>query len=69
MEVKRKGRRPTNSRAFEKIRQAGRKEVVISRREWKLVVPPGAHILRKYLKAEYTVRSLVGDKGWVVKKA
>lgn len=68
MEVKRKGRKPINSKAFDKIRAAGKKEVYISAKEWNLVTPPGAYILRKYLKAEYQVKTTIDDKGWMIKK-
>lgn len=68
MQVKKKGRKPINDRAFTKIREAGRKEVLVTRKEWKLVTPPGAYILRKYLKAEYQVQTLIDDSGWVIKR-
>lgn len=68
METVKKGRRPLNTKAFEKIRAAGKKRIIITRKEWKLVTPPGAHILRKYLKAEYEVRTLVDGEGWLVKR-
>lgn len=68
MEVKKKGRKPTNEAAFQKIKNAGSKEVVLLRSEWKLATPPGAYNLRQYLKAEYKVESLTNDRGWVIKK-
>lgn len=68
MQIKKKGRKRTNEAAFEKIREAGRETVVILAREWKLVTPPGAYILRKYLGREYKVNTLVGDKGWAIKR-
>lgn len=68
MEVKRKGRKPINDLAFKKIKDAGKKEIHISAKEWKLVTLPGAYILRQYLKAEYKVQTTIDDKGWVIKK-
>lgn len=68
MEVKSKGRKQTNVKAFEKIRAAKKNKIIIFKSEWKLVTPPGAHILRKYLKAEYVVQTLANDKGWVIKR-
>lgn len=68
MELKKKGRKPLNLVAFNKIVAAKKAEVFISRKEWKLVTPPGAHILRKYLKMEYKVQSLANNKGWVIKR-
>ena len=67
MEVKRKGRRPINEEAFEKIRRAGNKEVLIKKEEWNLATPPGAHILRKVLNEEYQVNTLLDDSGWIIK--
>ena len=68
LQVKRPGRKPTNTAAFGKIASAGKKQITILKKEWKLKVPPGAHILRKYLKAEYKVNSLENGKGWIIKK-
>ena len=68
MEMVRKGRRPTNERAFRKIRDAGKMEVVITRKEWLLATPPGAYIIRRNIGGEYSVRSLADGSGWLVKK-
>lgn len=68
-ETKKAGRKPINLPALTKIANAGRSEVVIRRREWRLVVPPGAHLLRQKLGAEYVVKSLADNSGWVVKRA
>ncbi len=67
METVPKGRKRINQPAFDKIKAAGKKEVIITKKEWNLATPPGAHILRKYLKDEYKVQSLV-EGGWVIKK-
>lgn len=66
--LKPKGRKRTNQAAFDIILAAGKKEVVIMKKEWKLATPPGAHLLRKYLKHEYRVRTIEGDIGWVIKR-
>lgn len=68
MEVKRKGRKRTNQAAFDLIEAAGSKPVVVKKKAWKLATPPGAHILRKYLKREYEVRTLKDESGWLVKR-
>ncbi len=65
METKKVGRKRINQPAFDKI--DGRKQVFITRKEWKLVTPPGAHLLRKYLGKEYVVRTAVDDSGWLIK--
>lgn len=67
LEVKKKGRPRTNEEAFMRIARAGFKTVVIKKKEWKLATPPGAHLLRKYLKNEYQVHSLADNSGWIVK--
>lgn len=68
MEVVKKGRKRTNTKAFEKISAGGKETVIISTKEWKLATPPGANILRKYLKKEYVVRTLADGTGWVIKR-
>ncbi len=68
MEVKKKGRRRTNEAALLKIQQAGNKRVAILRKEWKLATPPGAYLLRKYLKKEYEVRTLEDNSGWLIQR-
>lgn len=68
MEVKPKGRKRTNQAAFDVILKAGRKPVDIKKKDWKLATPPGAFILRKYLKREYEVRTLADDSGWRIKQ-
>lgn len=65
-EAVKKGRRPTNQRAFERIEAAGQKEIIISRKEWKLATPPGKYLLRQRLGREYLVRTLANGKGWVI---
>lgn len=65
-ETTKKGRRPINERAFEKIREAGRREVIIKRKEWKLATPPGAYLLRQRIGLEYVVMSLADGSGWVI---
>ena len=67
-ELKPKGRKRTNQKAFDAIMAAGKSQCLITRREWKLATPPGAHLLRKYLKREYLVRTLADNSGWVVKR-
>lgn len=68
MEVVKKGRKRTNAKALEKIAEAKGSTVIISTKEWKLVTPPGAYILRKYLGREYLVRTLSDGTGWVIKR-
>lgn len=68
MQVKAKGRRRHNQKALDIIREAGKNRVFITKKQWKLVRPPGAYILRKRLGAEYVVQSLINDEGWVIKK-
>jgi hypothetical protein len=66
MDVKKKGRPRTNDEAFMRIVRAGNKKTVVKKKEWKLATPPGAHILRKYLKREYKVETLADDSGWLI---
>ncbi len=68
METKKVGRKRINQPAFDAISAAGKKEIVIMKKGWKLVTPPGAHILRKYLKREYKVSTLANGRGWVIKR-
>lgn len=69
MKTKPKGRKLINTAAFNKISSIDiGKSIIMQRKNWKLVVPPGAHILRKYLRREYEVRSLIGDSGWIIKR-
>lgn len=69
METVKKGRRPINAKAFEAIRRAGAKEVIMCRGAWKLAIPPGRNILRQKLHAEYSVSRLADGTGWVIKMA
>lgn len=68
METVKKGRRPINAEAFEAIRRAGAREVVMHRGAWRLAIPPGKHILRQKLGREYSVSRLADDTGWVIKR-
>ncbi len=68
-ETKKAGRRPIDMPVLTRIANMGKGEVVVKRKEWRLVEPPGAHILRRKLGQEYVVKSLADDSGWVVKKA
>lgn len=68
METKKKGRRPINTEAFDFIRNQPTKQFVLPRYVWKLVTPPGAHILRKNIGKEYEVRTLMDDSGWLIKR-
>ncbi len=67
-ETKGPGRKPINLPALTKIANMPGKEIIIRRKDWKLVVPPGAHILRQKLGREYEVASLKDDSGWLIKK-
>lgn len=67
-EVKSKGRPRTNQAAFDKIQAAGERRVSVSKKEWRLATPPGAHILRRYLRREYEVKTLKDNSGWVVQR-
>ncbi len=67
-ETKSKGRRRLNQVCFNKILAAGKEQIMITKKEWKLETPPGAHILRKYLKKEYKVATLKDESGWLVKR-
>lgn len=68
METKKVGRKRINQAAFDAILASGKKEMVMKRSKWNLVTPPGAHLLRKYLKREYKVETLANDSGWLIKR-
>lgn len=65
-ETKKPGRKRINQKAFDMILANGREETLMKRKDWKLVTPPGAHLLRKYLKKEYVVATLKDDSGWLI---
>ncbi len=67
-EVKKKGRPSTNSAALKKIYDAGTSPVIMKKKEWKIVTPPGRNNLRKYLKKEYIVMTLEDESGWIIKR-
>ncbi len=66
MDIKKRGRKRINQAAFDAILAAGKNEIIIKKKNWKLVTPPGSHLLRKYLKKEYRVNTLANDSGWIV---
>ncbi len=68
IQTKSPGRKPINLPALTKIANMSGKEVIIKKKDWKLVVPPGAHILRQKLGHEYEVKSLEDGSGWLIKK-
>ena len=65
-QTKKSGRKRINQKAFDKIASNTHKKTFITKREWNLVTPPGAHILRKYLNREFKVETLVDNSGWIV---
>lgn len=68
METKKVGRKPINNTALAFIHSKEDREFVLPRHMWKLVTPPGAHILRQKLGREYRVRTLADDSGWLIKR-
>lgn len=68
-ETKKPGPRPINTDAFNKIKTLGiGKMMVMQKKQWKLIAPPGAIILRRRLGREYEVKSLVDDSGWLISR-
>lgn len=61
-----KGRKRINQAAFDAILANGKEETFMKKDKWKLVTPPGAHLLRKYLHKEYVVSSFSDRSGWLI---
>ena len=68
MQLKPKGRKIKNQKALDLIKECGKKPCFMTKRVWKLKRPPGSYILRKRLNAEYEVRSLSDETGWIIVK-
>lgn len=68
MQLKPKGRKIKNTEALAIIKACGKKPCYMLKRIWKLKRPPGAYILRKRLSAEYEVRTMADNSGWVITK-
>lgn len=68
MQLKPKGRKIKNQKALDMIVECGKKPCYMTKRVWKLKRPPGSYILRKRLGAEFEVRTLADESGWIIKK-
>jgi len=67
IEVKKKGRKPSNLAAFERISKVKKGDsIIILNREWKLRTIPGAHIIRLYINKECKVETLADESGWKI---
>lgn len=65
IQVKKKGRKPRNTEAFDKIKAIKVGEfILITKKEWKIMPIPGAHVIRRYTGLEFKVETLADDSGW-----
>ncbi|MEE9409679.1 MAG: hypothetical protein V3V41_02000 [Candidatus Heimdallarchaeota archaeon] len=65
IQVKKKGRKPRNTEAFDKISNVAVGEfIIITEEEWKIKPIPGAHVIRRYTDLEFKVETLADDSGW-----
>ena len=63
--VKKKGRRPRNKEAFDKIDELKQGEfMILLKGDWNLKTLPGAHIIRRYTNREFKVETLMDETGW-----
>ena len=68
VETKKKGRVPSNSKAFEKISKLEPGAVLIFKKEdWKLGTPPSKSLLRQYTGRHFSVQTLADDSGWLIR--
>ena len=65
IEVKKKGRKPRNTAAFDRIKavEVGG-FIIIKKKEWLIKPIPGAHVIRRYTGLEFKVETLADDSGW-----
>lgn len=67
IKVKRKGRKPSNAEAFEKINAVKKGDsLVVLRKDWKIKTVPGQHIIRRHTGREFKVETLIDESGWKV---
>lgn len=67
IQVKKKGRKPSNAEAFEKIANVKKGNfITITRAEWNIKTVPGQHIIRRHTGREFKVETLADDSGWKV---
>ena len=65
IQVKKKGRKPRNEAAFNRIKEVKVDEfIIIEKKEWKIMPIPGAHVIRRYTGLEFKVETLADDSGW-----
>jgi hypothetical protein len=67
VQVKKKGRKPSNAEAFSKINAVKKGgSLIITRGEWRIKTVPGQHIIRRHTGREFKVETLADDSGWKV---
>lgn len=65
--VKKKGRKPSNAAAFERIAAVKKgQSILVTRAEWRIKTVPGQHIIRRHTGREFKVETLADDSGWRV---
>lgn len=65
--VKRKGRKPSNAKAFDRISKVKKGDsIIVTRDEWQIKTVPGQHIIRRHTGREFRVETLLDDSGWKV---
>lgn len=66
-EVKKRGAKTPNEKALKLINAIEKGDsMILETKEWVIVTPPGAHILRRHLNREFRVEALIDDSGWKV---
>lgn len=67
IQVKKKGRKPSNVEAFKKINAVKKGDfIIIKRDEWQMQTVPGQHVIRRHTNREFRVETLADDSGWKV---
>ena len=69
IEVKKKGKPFTNKKAYNRLDKLSvGNSLHMSKKDWLLVTPPGAWLLRKRLGKEFTVQTFADDTGWLISR-
>lgn len=67
IEVKKKGKKTSNNKAFEKLSELKPGSfIVVLKKDWGMKTVPGSHLIRRRLKREFKVETLKDDSGWKV---
>ena len=67
IEVKKKGKKTRNNKAFEKLAELKSGSfIVMTKKDWDMKTIPGSHLIRRRLNREFKVETLKDDSGWLI---